>query len=251
MCVDFNCNIRWCRYTVRLHIVFLNHFGCCKGIVLIINHYNESPINIRLKNNVVQFGIASIFRAFFIREFPRNYQLAKIHFRVIALVKAFKFNLSSVIFRNSAFSNSIISAHKDLREILPHRKHRVTSQLSLASSSLVIYPLLTLSKPIIKRVLTMKVNRVPAWRSIDNSKNYFWPKLLTIFEPRYFLYKFLKMGCVLSMHQICDPGQKNRPLSRPYVFFLKLHPNSRILQIRKFRFPIFYLFWIWDLELFN
>ena len=80
--------------------------------------------------------------------FPRNYQLAKIHFRVIALVKAFKFNLSSVISRNSAFSNSIISTHKDLREILPHRKHRVTSQLSLASSSLgyIINPL-RLSQP--------------------------------------------------------------------------------------------------------
>ena len=109
--------------------------------------------------------------------FPRNYRLSKIHFRVFALVKALKFNLSSMISRNSAFSNSIISTHKDLREILPHRKHRVTSQLSLASSSLVLYPLLTLSKPKIKWVLTMKVNRVPAWRSIDNSKKYFWPKL--------------------------------------------------------------------------
>ena len=92
--------------------------------------------------------------------FPRNYRLSKIHFRVFALVKALKFNLSSMISRNSAFSNSIISTHKDLREILPHRKHRVTSQLSLASSSLVTYPLLTLSKPTIKRVLRAKALRI-------------------------------------------------------------------------------------------
>ena len=45
-------------------------------------------------------------------------------------------------------------------------------------------------------------------------------RLLKRFEPRYFLYKFLKMGCVLSMHQICDAGQKNRSLSRPYRLIL-------------------------------
>ena len=174
-CADIQCDFAFC---------FFNHFGCCN-----INHYNGrvlfSSLIITMSHQSTQFWKIMLYNLelqvfpdhFSCVVFPRNYQLAKIHFRVIALVKAFKFNLSSVIFRNSAFSNSIISTHKDLREILPHRKHRVTSQLSLASSSLVLYPLLTLSKPKIKWVLTMKVNRVPAWRSIDNSKNYFWPKL--------------------------------------------------------------------------
>ena len=138
-----------------------NHFGCCKDIVFIINHYNESPINIILKNNVYNLELQVFPDHFSYETFPRNYQLAKIHFRVIALVKAFKFNLSSVIFRNSAFSNSIISTHKDLREILPHRNHRDTSQLSLAPSSLIIHPLLTLSEPTIKRVLTGKILLFP------------------------------------------------------------------------------------------
>ena len=93
--------------------------------------------------------------------FPRNYRLSKLHFRVFALVKALKFNLSSVISRNSAFSNSIISTHKDLTEILPHRNHRDTSQLSFAPSSLIIHPLLTLSEPTIKRVLTGKILLFP------------------------------------------------------------------------------------------
>ena len=140
-CADIQCDFAFC---------FFNHFGCCKGIVFIINHYNESPINIILKNNVYNLELQVFPDHFSCVVFPRNYRLSKIHFRVFALVKALKFNLSSVISRNSAFSNSIISTHKDLREILPHRKHRVTSQLSLASSSLVLYPLLTLSKPKIK-----------------------------------------------------------------------------------------------------
>ena len=164
-------------YSAISHFAFLITLDVARRIVFIINHYNESPINIiwKIMSHNLEFQVFP--NHFSCVVFPRNYRLSKIHFRVFALVKALKFNLSSVISRNSAFSNSIISTHKDLREILPHRKHRVTSQLSLASSSLVIYPLLTLSKPTIKRVLTMKVNRVPAWRSIDNSKNYCWPKL--------------------------------------------------------------------------
>ena len=120
-CADIHCDFAFC---------FFNHLGCCKGIVFIINHYNESPINIMLKNNVIQFGIASISRSRFMRGIPWNYRLSKIHFRVFALVKAFKFNLSSMIFRNSMFSSSIISIYKDLREIFSRSVCRNASHLS-------------------------------------------------------------------------------------------------------------------------
>jgi len=60
-CADIQCDFAFC---------FFNHFGCCKGIVFIINHYNESPINTILKNNVIQFGIASISRSLFMRGIP-------------------------------------------------------------------------------------------------------------------------------------------------------------------------------------
>ena len=149
--------------------------------------------------------------------FPRNYRLSKIHFRVFALVKALKFNLSSMISRNSAFSNSIISTHKDLREILPQKTQ---SDISTFISIIKLGSISIINALQAKNKMSLNDESEPSSRLTQHRqfKKLFLAKarLLKRFEPRYFLYKFLKMGCVLSMHQICDAGQKNRSLSRPY-----------------------------------
>ena len=76
-CADIHCDFAFC---------FFNHLGCCKGIVFIINHYNESPINIILKNNVYNLELQVFPDHFSYETFPRNYRFSKNHFRFFALV---------------------------------------------------------------------------------------------------------------------------------------------------------------------
>ena len=66
-CADIQCDFACC---------FFNHFGCCKGIVFIINHYNESPINIILENNVYNLELQVFPDHFSYETFPRNDRLS-------------------------------------------------------------------------------------------------------------------------------------------------------------------------------